>query len=62
MAGKTHPYLQTAFMSAVVFFALIFVVFFLAMYIKSSATSTPTLAPQAVEENIAPPGKVYPRP
>ncbi|MCH9758650.1 MAG: hypothetical protein K0U19_06025 [Proteobacteria bacterium] len=61
MAGKTHPYLQTAYTSALVFFALVFIIVFIALYVHSSVYSEPNLAPEVIEQNLTPPGKIYPR-
>lgn len=62
MAGDTHPYLKAVYSAAVIFFALIAMIIFIALYVHSKSIENPEVSAATVEQNLTPPGKIYPRP
>ncbi|MDM5147992.1 hypothetical protein NQX30_06375 [Candidatus Persebacteraceae bacterium Df01] len=61
MAGKTHPYLEAAKISAFVFFTSVLIIFFLALYVGETIYENTSITSERVEKNMTPPGKLYSR-
>ena len=61
MGGKSHPYIDTLKVSALIFFSSILIIIFIALYIINVIAFTPDLTPEQARENTAPPGQIYPR-
>ena len=61
-SGTTHPYIKAVSWAAAIFFALIALLILLGLYVHSKSIEEPDIAPAMVEKNLAPPGKIYPRP
>ena len=61
MAKKTHPYIDTAKISALIFGVTILIIAFLALYVAATVRESQTVEPARVEKNITPPGNLYSR-
>lgn len=61
MAKKSHPYIDAIKISALIFFSMILIIFFIAAYVNNKVADNPAVPIQEIEKNLTPPGKVYPR-
>ena len=61
MAGKTNPYIDSLKISAFLFFTLILIVIFLALYVNAFVKDGREIPAARTAENIEPPGRLYPR-
>ncbi|MGU9952043.1 MAG: hypothetical protein ACNYPH_07105 [Gammaproteobacteria bacterium WSBS_2016_MAG_OTU1] len=61
MGNKTHPYIDAAKVSALIFGATILIIAFLALFVVATVRESQTVEPARVEKNITPPGNIYSR-
>lgn len=59
MAQKSHPYVQAAKISALIFGVSVLVIVFLASFVVATVKENQTIAPERAEKNITPPGQLY---
>lgn len=59
MAGKTHPYIKTLTMSALVFFASVLFIYYVAAYVNNTIQYTPTLTAEQTQANLQPHGRLH---
>ena len=59
MSHKTHPWIDTVKVGALVFAVSVLIIVFLALYVAAETRDSQTVAPARAEKNIAPPGRLH---
>lgn len=61
MAKKSHPYIEAVKVSALIFGVSVLIIYFVAAFVSAAVRDSRQIAPAQVEQNIAPPGRLYSR-
>lgn len=61
MAKQSHPYIEALKISALIFFASILIIVFLALFVAATVREERVVEPARVEQNLTPPGRLYSR-